>query len=76
VQRSTIDVERLRHDVFLKMLDAAAVSPQKLDDQAAALLGEHAARVVKAAMEGMQYFDRTGAVRDPNRETQSRPARP
>jgi hypothetical protein len=76
MQRTQIDVERLRHDVFLRMLDAAAVSPQKLDDQAAALLGEHAARVVKAAMEGMQYFDRTGAVRDPHPETRSRPSRP
>ena len=57
------------------MLRASRTPLADIADEEAALYGEHAARLAKAALDGVGYYDRTGQVRDPHRqeveETQS-----
>ena len=60
-----LDVDRLRADLFLHMLQTKREDLAKLSSEEAQLLGEHAARLAKAALDGMGYFDRTGEIRDP-----------
>jgi hypothetical protein len=69
------DIDRLRADLFLRMIDQSGESLLDMATERAALFGEHAARLARAAMEGTQYFDRTGTVRDPSRTaTTQKPA--
>jgi hypothetical protein len=69
MNRSGLDIDRLRAKLFLHMMRARADDIATLSTEEAALLGEHAARLAKAAMDGMGFFDRTGQVRDPRPQT-------
>ena len=62
------DVDRLREELFLLMLQSRSGAPQNLSDEEAQLLGEHAARLARAFLDGAGYYDRTGQVRDPRPE--------
>ena len=66
--KAELDIDRLRADLFLAMLHQLGANPSAVSTEDAALLGEHAARLAKAACDGIAYFDRTGEVRDPVRD--------
>ncbi len=60
-----LDLDRLREELYLHMIRTHSGSAANLSTEEAMLFGEHAARLAKAALDGMGYFDRTGEVRDP-----------
>ena len=64
-----LDIDRLRADLFLHMVRTKREDLAKLTSEEAQLRGEHAARLAKAALDGMGYFDRTGRIRDPRPTT-------
>lgn len=66
--RDPAGVDRLREEVLLLMLQRHEGKLSNVTTEDAALLGEHAARLVKAALDGMGYYDRTGEVRDPRQK--------
>ena len=64
----SMDADRLREELFLMMVRASRTPLPDIDDDQAALYGEHAARLAKAAIDGVGYYDRTGQVRNPRRQ--------
>lgn len=67
-----LDIDRLRAELFLTMVRAHGANLQSLRTEDATLMAEHAARLAKAALDGVGYFDRTGEVRSPVREDASK----
>lgn len=60
-----MNIDRLREELVLLMAKAQGGRLPRLQTEEAMLLGEHAARLARSFMEGVEYFDRTGKVRDP-----------
>ena len=60
-----LDIDRLRAELFLHLVRTRTEDLATLSSEEAQLLGEHAARLAKAALDGMGYFDHTGEIRDP-----------
>jgi hypothetical protein len=61
-------IDRLREELFLIMVRERSGAPQNISDEEAQLLGEHAARLARAFLDGSGYFDRTGQARDPRQQ--------
>jgi len=60
-----MDIDRLRAELFLLMAKERDGDLSRMPTEEAMLLGEHAARLARSFMQGVEYFDRTGNVRDP-----------
>lgn len=65
-----MNVDRLREELFLAMVRPYGSSLQGLSTDDATLMAEHAARLAKAALDGVGFFDRTGETRAPRRREQ------
>ena len=64
---SQLNIDRLREELFLAMLRPYGKELPQVSTEEATLLGEHAGRLAKAALDGMGWFDRTGEVRSPRK---------